>query len=67
MKFTIGKGSVVLMHCWFDAVGGLTIDTNVVMDRLCRLDTRGGINIGKNVSISNDTIILTASHDIARY
>ncbi|WP_218145394.1 acyltransferase [Parapedobacter koreensis] len=35
-----------------------------VINPKCRLDNRGHIYIGSNVSISQDVLILTASHDL---
>jgi maltose O-acetyltransferase len=35
-----------------------------VINANCRLDTRGAINIGNSVSISNEVMILTADHDM---
>lgn len=40
------------------------IQKNSVINANCRLDTRGGIYIGENVSISNQVVILTADHDM---
>ncbi|WP_390621096.1 acyltransferase [Stieleria neptunia] len=34
-----------------------------VLNRGCRIDTRGGVRVGENVSVSEDVVILTASHD----
>lgn len=34
-----------------------------MINEKCRIDTRGGVAIGDNVSISSDVIILTADHD----
>lgn len=64
MKFKIGKGSAILMHCFFDAAKGFQIGENTVINARCRIDTRGSITIGNNVSISSDVVILTADHDI---
>lgn len=64
MKFIIGEHSSILLGCSFDAAKGLYIGDNTVINNGCRLDTRGGIKIGNNVSISADTIILTADHDM---
>jgi maltose O-acetyltransferase len=44
--------------------GGLTIGAHSVINERCRLDSRGELLIGENVSISSDAIILTADHDI---
>ena len=52
------------MSCKFDCAGNFIMKKNSVVNANCRLDTRGGIFIGENVSISNDVIILTADHDM---
>ena len=64
MGFNIGKGSSIFMGCKFDCARGLTIGVNCVVNARCRLDSRGELIIGDNVSISEDVIILTADHDI---
>jgi acetyltransferase-like isoleucine patch superfamily enzyme len=42
--------------------GGLTIGSFTRINRDCCLDARGGLSIGDNVSISLETMILTAAH-----
>lgn len=64
MKFAIDKGSYVFMGCSFDCTKGISIKKHSVINAYCRLDARGGIDIGENVSISNGVIILTADHDM---
>lgn len=44
--------------------GRLEIGSDSVINSGCYLDNRGGIRIGSNVSISHDTKIYTAGHDI---
>jgi maltose O-acetyltransferase len=69
MGFQIGESSFVFMDAWFDtnhisgAASHFRMGPNSVINQRCRLDNRGGIAIGSNVSISADTIILTADHD----
>lgn len=41
----------------------LTIGHNTVINPECRLDCRGGLYIGNNVSISREVFILTLTHD----
>lgn len=36
---------------------------NSVINANCRIDNRGGIDIGKNVAISEQVVLLTADHD----
>ena len=52
------------MNCKFDCAKGLTIGINSTINPNCRIDPRGNIIIGNNVSISEDVIILTADHDM---
>ena len=41
---------------------GARIGANTYINRRCTLDLRGGIDIGDNVSISPEVMVLTASH-----
>ena len=70
MRFEIGDSSFVFMDAWFDTnyVGGretglFRMGPNSVINQRCRLDNRGGVTIGSNVSISSEVCILTADHD----
>ena len=65
MGFTFGHNCSVHMHCFFDCAKNIVIGKNSVINAKCRLDNRGRINIGANVSISQDVLILTADHDVA--
>ncbi len=51
------------MDCVFDCKNGFVMGDNSVINAKCRLDNRGNIIIGNNVSISQEVIILTADHD----
>lgn len=64
MGFNIGKGSSIFMGCKFDCARGLIMGKNSVINANCRIDIRGQIEIGSNVSISEDVILLTADHDL---
>jgi acetyltransferase-like isoleucine patch superfamily enzyme len=63
MKFDIAPSSHVFMDAWFDSPHNFSLGAHSVINQKCRLDTRGGIRIGSNVSISAECIILTADHD----
>jgi len=63
MKFNLDENVSLFMHCSFDAAKGLTIGRDSVINKGCRLDTRGEIKIGQKVSISQEVVILTADHD----
>ncbi|SEJ39052.1 maltose O-acetyltransferase [Dyadobacter sp. SG02] len=67
MNFGIAEGSQIFMGCTFDAPGNLTIARNSVINAHCRIDNRGSVFIGENVSISNEVCILTADHDMDSY
>lgn len=64
MKFNIAESCSVHMHCVFDCAENLVMGQNSVINAKCRLDNRGGIVIGANVSISQEVLILTADHDV---
>jgi acetyltransferase-like isoleucine patch superfamily enzyme len=64
MRFNIDKSCSVLMHCAFDCAQNLVVGRNSVINAKCRLDNRGKITIGENVSISQEVVILTADHDV---
>jgi acetyltransferase-like isoleucine patch superfamily enzyme len=42
----------------------LRIGEHTVVNQRCRLDSRGGITVGNNVSISANVTILSADHDV---
>jgi maltose O-acetyltransferase len=63
MGFNIGEKVSIFLNCRFDCPRGLSIESPSVINRGCRLDSRGGLRIGKNVSISEEVCILTADHD----
>ncbi|MEW6491547.1 MAG: acyltransferase [Cyanobacteriota bacterium] len=64
LKFEIDSDSVIFMEAWFDTRKNLKLGKNSVINQKCRLDNRGGITIGENVSISAEVCILTADHDL---
>lgn len=63
MGFDIAAASYIFMDAWFDAEINFTMGPHSVINQRCRLDNRGGIIIGTNVSISAEVTILTADHD----
>lgn len=63
MGFVIGEDATIGLGCTFDAAKNLAIGSKSVISPRCRLDSRGGLEIADCVSISCDTIILTADHD----
>ncbi len=64
LGFKIGRGSFVLMQTCFDARKNYHMGNNSVINPKCRIDTRGRVSIGDNVSISAEVCILTADHDL---
>ncbi|WP_426092452.1 acyltransferase [Flavobacterium sp. DSR3-2] len=52
------------MKTTVDCSKGIKIGYNSVVNSRCRLDNRGSISIGNNISISSDVFILTADHDM---
>ena len=64
MRHTIGKGAAILMDCTFDCAAGFSLGNHSVINGKCRLDNKGGIFIGENVSVSQEVMILSADHDI---
>lgn len=63
MGFKIGQHSYVFMDAWFYCKEGMNIGHHTVVNEKCRLDSRGGLEIGSNVSISPEVCVLTADHD----
>lgn len=64
MKFVIEKDCAIFLGCTFNCSGGLHMGHQSVINGSCRIDTRGGIRIGRNVVISQDSTIITADHDM---
>ncbi len=63
MQFEIGPASYIFMGARFDARRDFALGDHSVVNDLCRLDNRGGLTIGRNVSVSSEVCILTADHD----
>jgi acetyltransferase-like isoleucine patch superfamily enzyme len=64
MKFKVDTSCSIHMHNVFDCAANFVMGKNSVINAKCRLDNRGGIVIGENVSISQEVLILTADHDV---
>ena len=64
MKIQLSPGAHLMSGIWFDARGTCHIGRNSVINPRCRLDSRGGLYIGDNVSISPWVHLITADHDI---
>jgi acetyltransferase-like isoleucine patch superfamily enzyme len=63
MAFEIGNRSFIFMGASFDCRGGFYLGDHSVINERCRLDNRGTLRIGDNVSVSSEVCILTADHD----
>lgn len=63
MRYPIGRNTAILMDCTFDCTRHFAVGYNSVINGKCRLDNKGGISIGNNVSISQEVMILSADHD----
>src|SRR5690606_12468030 len=64
MNFEIGERSNIFLGAWITSSVGLKMKSKSVINANCHLDTRGGIKIGKNVSISPEVAIVTGDHNI---
>ncbi len=64
MQIQIDRTAHILSGLWLDGRRNLTIGRNSVVNQNCRLDNRGGIVIGDEVSISPEVHIITADHDV---
>lgn len=64
MRFEIGKNSSILMGVRFYGSRNFIMRENSVINDYCRIDNRGLIIIGNNVSISSETYLITAYHNV---
>jgi len=64
LGMSIGKGSRIQMKCIVNTPQKITVGENTVINEGCVLDGRGGLIIGDNTSISMQSMIITASHDM---
>lgn len=64
MKINMAKGVYIMSGAWIDTRSNFIIGRNSVINQRCRLDNRGGLIIGDNVSISPEVHLITAEHDI---
>jgi len=65
MQLDLAPGVRILSGLWLDCRGRCRIGRNTTINQNCRLDNRGGIDIGANVNISPEVHILTADHDLS--
>jgi acetyltransferase-like isoleucine patch superfamily enzyme len=64
MKFELGPHSSIFMGTWFNSSGGLIMHGQAIINPKCHIDTRGVIEIGKNVSISSEAALVTGDHNV---
>jgi acetyltransferase-like isoleucine patch superfamily enzyme len=64
LKLEIGEDARIFMEAWFDTRKNFVLGKNSTINEKCRLDNRGGLYIGANVSISSQVCILTGDHDV---
>jgi acetyltransferase-like isoleucine patch superfamily enzyme len=62
LRYSIGARASIHMGCFFTG-RFISVGEGTVINRNCRLDGRGGLAIGRHVSISPECYLLTASHD----
>jgi maltose O-acetyltransferase len=67
----LGEGARIHLHCWLWHYGpgqvrrvGARIGSRTWINRGCVLDLRAGVDIGADVSISPEVMILTSAHDV---
>ncbi|MBL0058319.1 MAG: acyltransferase [Elusimicrobia bacterium] len=64
MGFDIGPGASLLRDIRVSRRGNMRVGAHTVINNGCRLDNRFPIVIGKNVSLTYGTLVLTKGHDI---
>lgn len=62
LHYRIAPTAAIHCGCWVSGFQ-LSVGDHSVINRNCRLDARGGLSIGANVSISPECYVITASHD----
>ena len=62
LRYSIAPSASIHSGCWVSGFH-LSIGEHSVINRRCRLDARGGIRIGANVSISPECYLISSSHD----
>lgn len=62
LRYRIAPSACIHSGCWVTGFR-LSVGEHSVINRSCRLDSRGGLVIGANVSISPDCYLISASHD----
>jgi acetyltransferase-like isoleucine patch superfamily enzyme len=63
MGVSLGDNCSTLLGLRLYTKGGVSIGACSVIDRDCVLDGRGGVEIGANVNLAPEVMVLTAYHD----
>lgn len=63
MKFQLDSGSSIFMGVWFTSSGKFRVGRDSVINPGCHIDTRGGVSIGDNVSVAQNSSLVTGDHD----
>jgi acetyltransferase-like isoleucine patch superfamily enzyme len=63
MGFEIHPSATVFLGVRFNCAKNLKIGVNSVINENCLIDSRGGVEIGKNSILAASTCIITADHD----
>ena len=63
MRFDLDSSATICLGVSFDCRKNFKMGTASSVNGYCRIDSRGSVEIGDNVSISEDVIILTGDHD----
>lgn len=64
MNYSLGPHTSIFMGTHFTSKGNLVIKGQVIINAKCHIDPRGGIEIGRNVSISAEAAIVTGDHNV---
>jgi acetyltransferase-like isoleucine patch superfamily enzyme len=64
MRFDVAKHSFIHLGCRFNCKGNFVLDEYSTINQNCQIDNRGGISIGKRVSLSPEVKLITADHDL---
>lgn len=62
LRYRIAPNAAIHSGCWVTGFS-LSVGEHSVINRNCRLDSRGGLVIGANVSISPECYLISSSHD----
>jgi len=64
MGYKLDKNSSIFMHTTFCCAKNFSLGKGSIINSYCRIDQRGCLEIGENVSIAPEVIIVTADHEV---